>query len=208
MSCHDCENGVTEILGGCSGCGEHICENCSTDLVVPFSTCPTLFETAKFLELIKNEEEIRCNFCLYELLASVLEFDKVDVREKIIEEILNELVFFSDSFVETLLFPEEGKQYRGKDFDWSKYNRFVEDPFDIIQGGDQILYDIGRKDRFETDTVVSKENGVLKVSKGGVVKSSKVRTVYRNDKDWYRIDDSDTFNRTVWLHESRQNNKE
>jgi hypothetical protein len=50
-------------------------------------------------------------------------------------------------------------------------------------------------------------DGILKVSKGKSVDSSKVRSIDRNDPDWYRIYDGDTFNRTVWLHESMQNNE-
>ena len=62
---------------------------------------------------------MQCGFCPCTLLADTIEKSKGAVREKVIEEILNELVYFSDDLVSTLLFPEEGEHYRGDDFDWS-----------------------------------------------------------------------------------------
>lgn len=201
MSCHDCDNEITIIVGPCDGCGEHICEECSTDLAVPFQTCPTLFEVGESLGLIKVEE-YRCGCCLYSLLDDILRKSKGKVRERVLEEILKELIYFSDDLVSTLIFPEQGQPLRDPDhFDWSKYGRFVDDPFDLIQVGDEIIY----SNQYHSVKVTSKEGGTLKF-KGGSVKSSLVMEVKRYDKDWPCLYMADNF-RTVWLHKTRQNDK-
>jgi hypothetical protein len=174
-------------------------------MTVPFQACPTLLETGKSLGLIEDEEgDFRCGFCLYVLLADILRKSKDKVREKIIEEILNELVFFSDDLVDSLLFPEEEKPYCDPDhFDWSKYGRFVNDPFDLIQVGDEIRYDAG--DHCLLAEVTSKDGKKLKF-KGGSVDPSKVLNVSRHDKNWPRPI-HEKFNRVVWLHKTQQNDK-
>lgn len=206
MPCHDCENEITEIFGYCSGCGEHICEECSTDMTVALKTCPTLCEAGISLGLIEDDEgDFRCGFCLYSLLADILSQSKDSVRERVIEEILNEVIYFNDDLVHELIFPEgeEEEFLRDPDtFDWTKYNRFVDDPFDLIQPGDQVRYGDGAV--CEYAVVISKKDGKVELGGGKMVPSSRVVSVDRNDPNWYRIHEGETFNRTVWHQDQRE----